>query len=125
MTVLTLAGGLLLNTVPGYIFAKKEFYGRDPIFKLQTATLMTPVASVPIPFFQFISMFRFFKAWRVLVALPRRHHLAFMRCVSPQQPSTALMEVAKFDGGSELCMCWTVCGQLSISGFQFLACPRS
>ena len=37
-------GGLLLNTLSGYIFAKKEFYGKDIVFSLLLATLMVPGA---------------------------------------------------------------------------------
>ena len=58
-TVLTTAaitlGSLLLNTLSGYIFAKKQFYGRNFLFALMLSTMMVPRAVTLIPAFQIIN----------------------------------------------------------------------
>ena len=59
-TVLTTAtitiGSLFINTLAGYIFAKKEFYGRDIVFALLLSTIMVPRAVTLIPAFQIVNI---------------------------------------------------------------------
>ncbi len=43
-TAVITVGSLFLNTLSGYIFAKKEFYGTQHYFALMLATLMVPNA---------------------------------------------------------------------------------
>ncbi len=120
-TVLITAGSLLLNTLSGYIFAKKEFYGRDLIFALLLATMMVPVAVVLIPSFQIVRLLGLFNTYWALIipALATPFGIFMMRQFISSLP-TALIEVAKIDGAGELRIFWTIIMPLSTPGMAAL-----
>ncbi len=120
-TVLITGGSLLLNTLSGYIFAKKSFYGRDLLFALLLATMMVPVAVVLIPSFQIIRVFGLFNTyWALIVpALATPFGIFMMRQFISSLP-TELIEVAKIDGGSELRIFWSIIIPLSTPGMAAL-----
>lgn len=120
-TAFITGGSLLLNTLSGYIFAKKQFYGRDLIFTLLLATMMVPVAVVLIPSFQIIRIFRLFNTyWALIVpALATPFGIFMMRQFISSLP-TALIEVAKIDGASELRIFWSIIVPLSTPGMAAL-----
>ena len=120
-TVLITVGSLFLNTLSGYIFAKKEFYGRDLLFTLLLATMMVPVAVVLIPSFQIIRLFRLFNTyWALIVpALATPFGIFMMRQFISSLP-TALIEVAKIDGARELRIFWAIIVPLSTPGMAAL-----
>ena len=120
-TALIVAGSLLLNTLSGYIFAKKQFYGRDLLFTLLLATMMVPVAVVLIPSFQIIRIFRLFNTYWALIipALATPFGIFMMRQFISSLP-TELIEVAKIDGASELRIFWTIIMPLSTPGMAAL-----
>ncbi len=120
-TALIVAGSLLLNTLSGYIFAKKEFYGRDLIFALLLATMMVPVAVVLIPSFQIVRLMGLFNTyWALIVpALATPFGIFLMRQFISSLP-TALIEVAKIDGAGELRIFWTIIMPLSTPGMAAL-----
>lgn len=107
-------GSLLLNTLSGYIFAKKSFYGRDLIFTLMLATMMVPVAVVLIPAFQIIRMLGLFNTyWALIVpALATPFGIFMMRQFITTIP-TELIEVSKIDGARELRIFWSIIVPLS------------
>lgn len=51
ITVITLAGALLVNTMAGYAFARIEFKGRNALFLLYLSALMIPNQVTLIPKF--------------------------------------------------------------------------
>ena len=120
-TVLITGGSLLMNTLSGYIFAKKSFYGRDLLFTLLLATMMVPVAVVLIPSFQIIRAFRLFNTYWALIipALATPFGIFMMRQFISSLP-TELIEVAKIDGGSELRIFWSIIIPLSTPGMAAL-----
>lgn len=120
-TALIVAGSLLLNTLSGYIFAKKQFYGRDLLFTLLLATMMVPVAVVLIPSFQIIRIFRLFNTYWALIipALATPFGIFMMRQFISSLP-TELIEVAKIDGAGELRIFWTIIMPLSTPGMAAL-----
>lgn len=107
-------GSLWLNTLAGYIFAKKEFYGKHLIFTLLLATMMVPVAVVLIPSFQIIRTLGLFNTyWAIIIpALATPFGIFMMRQFISSLP-TDLIEVAKIDGAGELRIFWSIIVPLS------------
>ncbi len=107
-------GGLFLNTLSGYIFAKKEFYGKDIVFSLILATLMVPGAVTLIPTFQIINMLGLFNTYWALIipGLSSAFGIFMMRQFISSLP-TELIEVSKIDGASELRIFWSIIIPLS------------
>lgn len=103
-TTLAITGGsLLLNTLSGYIFAKKEFYGKNFIFTLLLSTLMVPGAVTLIPAFLIVNRLGLFNTYWALIlpALASPFGIFMMRQFIRSLPSE-LIESAKIDGASEL-----------------------
>ncbi len=117
-TVLTTAaitlGSLLLNTLSGYIFAKKQFYGRDMLFALMLSTMMVPRAVTLIPAFQIINQLGLFNSYWALIVpgLSSAFGIFMMRQFISSLPNE-LIEVAKIDGARELRIFWSIIVPLS------------
>jgi multiple sugar transport system permease protein len=117
-TVLTTAaitlGSLLLNTLSGYIFAKKQFYGRDILFALMLSTMMVPRAVTLIPAFQIINKLGLFNSYWALIipGLSSAFGIFMMRQFISSLPNE-LIEVAKIDGARELRIFWSIIVPLS------------
>lgn len=107
-------GSLFLNTLSGYLFAKKAFYGRDVLFALLLSTLMVPRAVTLIPAFQVVRYAGLFNSYWALIipALATPFGIFMMRQFISSLP-TALIEVAKIDGASELRIFWSIIMPLS------------
>jgi multiple sugar transport system permease protein len=114
-------GGLLLNTLAGYIFAKKEFYGRDVVFALLLSTMMVPGAVTLIPAFLMINKLGLFNTYWALIVpgLSSAFGVFMMRQFISSLPSE-LIEVSKIDGASELRIFWSIIVPLSIPGMAAL-----
>jgi ABC-type glycerol-3-phosphate transport system permease component len=114
-------GGLLLNTLSGYIFAKKDFYGRDFTFALILATLMVPNAVTLIPAFLMVNKLGLFNTyWAIIIpALSSAFGIFMMRQYISSLP-TELIESAKMDGASELRIFWSIIIPLSLPGMAAL-----
>jgi ABC-type glycerol-3-phosphate transport system permease component len=114
-------GGLLLNTLSGYIFAKKEFYGRNIVFAMILATLMVPNAVTLIPAFLMVNKLGLFNTyWAMIVpALSSAFGIFMMRQYISSLP-TELIESAKMDGASELRTFWSIIIPLSLPGMAAL-----
>lgn len=120
-TALITGGSLLLNTLSGYIFAKKEFWGRDLLFSLLLATMMVPVAVVLLPSFQIIRAFRLFNTyWALIIPMLATPFGIFMMRQFISSLPTALIEVAKIDGAGELRIFWSIIVPLSAPGMAAL-----
>jgi multiple sugar transport system permease protein len=108
-TLCITVGSLLLNTLSGYIFAKKEFWGRNVVFSLLLATLMVPGAVTLIPAFLMINRLGLFNTYWALIipALASPFGIFMMRQFIQSLPSE-LIEVAKIDGAGELRIFWSI-----------------
>jgi multiple sugar transport system permease protein len=113
-TLCITAGSLLLNTLSGYIFAKKEFYGKNVVFSLLLATLMVPGAVTLIPAFLMVNRLGLFNTYWALIlpALASPFGIFMMRQFITSLPSE-LIESAKMDGASELRTFWSIVIPLS------------
>lgn len=121
-TTLCITGGsLFLNTLSGYIFAKKEFYGRDIIFSLLLSTLMVPGAVTLIPAFLMVNKLGLFNTYWALIipGLASPFGIFMMRQFIQSLPSE-LIEVAKIDGASELRIFWSIIIPLSMPAMAAL-----
>jgi multiple sugar transport system permease protein len=114
-TTLCITGGsLFLNTLSGYIFAKKEFYGKNAVFSLLLATLMVPGAVTLIPAFLMVNRLGLFNTYWALIVpgLASPFGIFMMRQFISSLP-TELIESAKMDGASELRTFWSIIVPLS------------
>jgi multiple sugar transport system permease protein len=113
-TLAITAGSLLLNTLSGYIFAKKEFYGKNFVFALLLSTLMVPGAVTLIPAFLMVNRLGLFNTYWALIipALASPFGIFMMRQFIMSLPSE-LIESAKIDGASELRTFWSIIIPLS------------
>lgn len=107
-------GSLFLNTLSGYIFAKKEFYGRDIVFALLLSTMMVPRAVTLIPAFLIVNKLGLFNTYWALIVpgLASAFGVFMMRQFIMSLPSE-LLEVAKIDGARELRIFWSIVMPLS------------
>lgn len=121
ITSFIVLGGLLLNTLSGYIFAKKSFYGRDIVFALLLSTMMVPRAVTLIPAFQIVNWLGLSNSpWALIVpALSSAFGIFMMRQFISSLPSE-LLEVAKIDGARELRIFWSIVVPLSTPGMAAL-----
>lgn len=113
-TLCITVGSLFLNTLSGYIFAKKEFYGKNFVFALLLATLMVPRAVTLIPAFLMINKLGLFNTyWAIIIPeLSTAFGIFMMRQFISSLPSE-LIEVAKIDGAGELRTFWSIIIPLS------------
>jgi len=95
-------GSLFLNTLAGYLFAKKQFPGRDIVFTLILSTIMVPGAVRLIPAFQIVRMLGMYDTYMALIvpALATPVGIFMMRQFLISLP-TELIEAAKIDGAGE------------------------
>jgi multiple sugar transport system permease protein len=107
-------GSLFLNTLSGYIFAKKEFYGKNVVFSLLLATLMVPGAVTLIPAFLMVNRLGLFNTYWALIipGLASPFGIFMMRQFISSLP-TEVIEAAKMDGASELRTFWSIIIPLS------------
>lgn len=114
-------GSLFLNTLAGYIFAKKEFYGKNLLFSLLLSTMMVPVAVTLIPAFLLINRMGLFNTYWALIlpTLATPFGIFMMRQFISSLPSE-LIEVSKIDGASELRIFWSIIIPLSLPGMAAL-----
>ncbi len=120
-TLCITAGSLMLNTLAGYIFAKKEFYGKHFLFALLLSTMMVPGAVTLIPAFLMINKLGLFNTYWALIlpALASPFGIFMMRQFISSLP-TELIEVSKIDGASELRIFWSIIIPLSLPGMAAL-----
>jgi multiple sugar transport system permease protein len=95
-------GSVLLNTLSGYLFAKKQFFGRELIFALILSTLMVPGAVTLIPSFQVVRWLGLYDTYGALIVpgLAGAVGIFMMRQFIESLPSD-LENAARLDGCSE------------------------
>jgi multiple sugar transport system permease protein len=104
LTVATLAGLLtvLFCTMAGYAFAKKEFYGKKPLFYLLLATMMVPGLIFMVPQFALVTKLGWMNSYLGMVVphLANIFGLYLLRQYIETIPHS-LFEAATIDGASE------------------------
>jgi multiple sugar transport system permease protein len=103
VTVVGTGIALILNSLAGYVFAKKEFVGRDFLFALILSTLMVPGAVTLLPSFKIIRDLGMYNTYLALIvpSMATVMGIFLMRQFIGTLP-TELIEAATIDGCGEL-----------------------
>jgi multiple sugar transport system permease protein len=103
VTTAITGGSVLLNTLSGYLFAKKEFFGKNVVFALILSTMMVPTAVKLIPAFQVVRALHLYDSYGAIIlpGLATPIGIFMMRQFITGLPSE-LIEAAKIDGANEL-----------------------
>lgn len=56
ITLLIVLGGLIVNGLAGYAFARLQWRGRDPLFALVLAVMIIPLEAIAVPLFYQVSL---------------------------------------------------------------------
>lgn len=109
IAVVVTVGILLLDTMAGYVLAKKQFPGRDFIFWLIIATMMIPGQITLVPLFKMVQTLGLMDThWALILPdLSMVFGVFLMRQYMLSIPSD-LLEAAKIDGASEWKTFWMV-----------------
>jgi len=113
---------LLIDSLAGYAFAKKRFYGRDTIFIILLSTLMVPVAVTLLPTFYIANQLKMIDTFAVMIipALANPVGVFMMRQFIQTIPDE-LLEAARIDGCSELRILFQMVLPMSVPGLAVLA----
>lgn len=60
ITLMIVAGGLIVNSLAGYAFSRLEWRGRDVLFALVLAIMIIPLEAIAVPLFYQVTLF----GWR-------------------------------------------------------------
>ncbi len=103
VTVVTVAGNLLLCSLAGYAFARIKFFGREVVFILILATLMIPFQVVMIPAFIIVKHLGLINTLGGLIVpnLAQAFGIFLLRQFFRTLP-VELEEAARIDGASRL-----------------------
>ena len=105
LVVATVTGVLttMICTMAGYAFAKKNFLGRDVLFKGMLATMLIPGMIYMIPQFSLIIAFNWSNTWQAMIVphLSNVFGLYLMRNYIKTIPNS-LFEAAQIDGATEI-----------------------
>ncbi|MGC8879565.1 MAG: carbohydrate ABC transporter permease [Anaerolineae bacterium] len=112
---------LLIQSMAGYVFAKKEFPGRDPLFILILSGIMIPRAVTIIPAFFIVKDLGLLNSYPGLILPPLAVPLGvfLMRQYMQTLPSE-LLDASRIDGCSELGTFWRIVLPLSKPGLAVL-----
>lgn len=112
---------LFVSSFYGYIFAKKQFPGRDVLFWILISTLMIPFQVVVIPIFLMFRRFGMINTYWALIipGLVSAYGVFLMRQFLKTLP-TELIEAAKIDGASEFGIYWRIVLPLAKPGLAVL-----
>jgi len=107
---------LLSSALVGYVFAKVDFPGREPIFILVLSSMMIPFNVVMIPLFLLIVRLDWADSyWGIIVpGIFSSFGIFLMRQVMGTIPED-LLDAARIDGASEFSIFWRVALPLSTS----------
>jgi multiple sugar transport system permease protein len=109
IAVVVTVGILILDTMAGYVLAKKQFPGRNLIFWLIIATMMIPGQITLVPLFMMVQDFGLMDThWALILPdLAMVFGVFLMRQYMLSIPSE-LLEAARIDGASEWKTFWTI-----------------
>ena len=112
---------LLIQSMAGYVFAKKQFPGRDVLFIVVLAGIMVPRAVTIIPAFFIAKQFNMLNHYSGLIIPPLAWPLGvfLMRQYIKTLPSE-LLDAGRIDGASEFGIFWRIVIPLSTPGLAVL-----
>jgi multiple sugar transport system permease protein len=115
------AMGLLIQSMAGYVFAKKEFPGRELLFVLILSGIMIPRAVTVIPAFFIVKDLGLLNSYPGLILPPLAMPLGvfLMRQYMQTLPSE-LLDASRIDGCSEFGTFWRIVLPLSKPGLAVL-----
>jgi multiple sugar transport system permease protein len=115
------AMGLLIQSMAGYVFAKKEFPGRELLFILILSGIMIPRAVTVIPAFFIVKDLGLLNSYPGLILPPLAMPLGvfLMRQYMQTLPSE-LLDASRIDGCSEFGTFWRIVLPLSKPGLAVL-----
>jgi multiple sugar transport system permease protein len=122
VTVVTVAGNLLLCSLAGYAFARIKFFGREIVFILILATLMIPFQVVMIPTFIIVKDLGLINTLQALIVpnLAQAFGIFLLRQFFRTLP-VELEEAARIDGASRLSVLFKIVLPLSGPALATLA----
>ncbi len=114
VSVTATLGILLLDSMAGYVFAKKQFPGRDFLFWIMISTMMIPGQVTLVPMFILVTKLGIKNSlWSVILPpLAMVFGVFLMRQFMKTIP-TELIEAARIDGASEFKTYWKIIIPLS------------
>jgi multiple sugar transport system permease protein len=116
------AGALLIQSMAGYVFAKKNFPGRDVLFIVILAGLMVPRAVTIVPAFFIAKQFGMLNNYVGLVVVPLAVPLGvFLMRQSMASLPSELLDAGRIDGASEFGIFWRIVLPLSKPALAVLA----
>ena len=106
---------VIISTMAGYVFSKKDFWGKDYLFNMLLATVMVPGMIFMVPQFAIINKLGWINTYKGMI-IP---HLAnvfgvFLLKQYIDQIPNSLLESAKIDGASEYQVFKTIIVPLTI-----------
>lgn len=109
IAIVVTVGILLIDSMAGYVLAKKQFPGRDLIFWIIISTMMIPGQVTLVPMFIMIQEYKLFDThWALILPdLSMVFGVFLMRQFLYSIPSE-LLEAAKIDGASEWRTYWSI-----------------
>jgi len=112
---------LLIQSMAGYVFAKRRFPGRDLLFVVILAGIMVPRAVTIIPAFFIAKELRILNSYAGLIVPPLALPLGvfLMRQYMQTLPSE-LLDAARMDGASEFGIFWRIVAPLARPGLAVL-----
>lgn len=114
VSVVSTLGILLFDSMAGYVFAKKQFPGRDFLFWMMISTMMIPGQVTLVPMYILVTRLGIKGSLYSVIFPPLAmvFGVFLMRQFMKTIP-TELIEVAKIDGASELSIYWKIILPLS------------
>ena len=119
---LVTALALLIQSMAGYVFAKKSFPGRNVLFMVILAGLMVPRAVTIVPAFFIAKTFGMLNNYAGLVIVPLAVPLGvFLMRQSMASLPSELLDAGRIDGASEFGIFWRIVLPLSKPALAVLA----
>lgn len=116
------AGAVLIQSMAGYVFAKKRFPGRDLLFIVILAGIMVPRAVTIIPAFFIAKQFGILNSTIGLIIPPLAVPLGvFLMRQSMESLPSELLDAGRIDGASEFGLYWRIVLPLSKPALAVLA----
>jgi len=114
VSVVSTLGILLFDSMAGYVFAKKQFPGRDFLFWMMISTMMIPGQVTLVPMYILVTRLGIKGSLYSVIFPPLAmvFGVFLMRQFMKTIP-TELIEAAKIDGASELSIYWKIILPLS------------
>lgn len=112
---------IIIDSMAGYAFARRSFWGRDILFSIIISTLMIPVAVTIIPIFLMIKKMGLYDTYWGLILPPLSMPIGIflMRQYMTSLPSE-LEDAARIDGCNEFEIYWKIILPLSAPAIAVL-----